>query len=339
MKNVDKKTLALLVVLIIVVAESLMIMTVLLKQTALMESKLDLLQSKIEALEKHENATAHLHRLSSAVVAVKADTPLGIVWGSGFISRGYIVTAYHVIRNASAVTVYFSDYTYKTASVVGYDLYTDLAVLNATLPSTAKNLDFSSGSTVYAGSRVFVISRRDMQYAVGVGYVASKNRNIRLDEAGLANVAYAIADVIEFDAEVNFGASGSPLINEDMDVVGVVFGMNNVNAGLAVSSDIASRVVASLIENGAYEHPWVGIYYTDYVGGLYIADVIENSPAAETGLQPGDVIVAVNQMPVNVPGDFVIYLERYCSPGDMITLTINRGQLTHKMELKLQARP
>jgi putative serine protease PepD len=162
---------------------------------------------------------------------------------------------------------------------------------------------------------------------------------------------YAIVDVIQIDAAINPGNSGGPLLDSLGFVVGVTFAIETggevrafVGVGYAIPSVLVKRVAAAIIQTGHYTHPWLGIAYDpNYVGGLLISDlpgsVVPGGPADNAGLQSNDIIVEVDGYPVTRAEDLIIYIERYKSPNDVISLKVIRDSTVLDKQLTLGARP
>jgi S1-C subfamily serine protease len=293
--------------------------------------------------------------------------------GSGFVYRvreniAYVVTNNHVIENAVEVRVTFLDGTTFTTHLKWGDVYTDLAVIEIfNIPETmnlkplliGNSTELKVGETVYAIGNPF-----GLEGSMTQGIVSQLGRSLP------TATGYSIVDVIQFDAAVNPGNSGGPLLNSLGMVVGVTTAIETetggfMGIGYAVSSELLERVVPSLIENGYYKHPWVGIegvdmnidiareMETDYTYGFLVIRVIENSPAEEAGLQGGtrsvwiegqeiiiggDIIIGVDNRTVRKADDILTYLERYKSPGDKIVLTIVRNNEVITIDLTLGVR-
>src|SRR5216110_2410011 len=240
--------------------------------------------------------------------------------GSGFIvsADGYILTNNHVVAGADKVTVRLYDKREFTAKVVGTDPNTDVAVIKIDargLPGVA----FGNSDSARVGEWVLAIGNplgEAFAYTVTAGIVSAKGRLL----AGLAQTRYAIQDFIQTDAAINPGNSGGPLVN----IRGQVIGINSAIAsetgfyagyGFAIPINLARIVMDQLVKTGHVERAVMGIAIrdarqedADAVGLRQIAGVVVNSytnddsPAKAAGIQPGDVIVALDGQPVeNVP--------------------------------------
>jgi 2-alkenal reductase len=261
------------------------------------------------------------------------------VQGSGFIydASGYIVTNNHVVENATSINVAFFNGTTVQAEPVGRDVYSDLAVIKVdTLPEQSTPLRIGDSTQLMVGEPVYAIGNPfGLRGSMTAGIVSQLGRVIRLGDLGVPEPwgRYSIADLIQFDAAVNPGNSGGPLLNGIGEVVGVTFAIETIEEveafigiGYAIPSAILKRVVPALIENGTYVHPNMGVGYDkDYIGGMYLLSITENGPADKAGLKKDDVIIEVDGLPVTCADDLIIYLERYKSPGDIIHLKVKRS--------------
>ena len=321
-------------------------------------SQLEQLQELIEEL--HYNQTLNLtavqiyNRTKNSVVLVTAEDKSG----SGFVyytgeSGGYVVTNHHVVDGSAQVTVTFfieGKPVVVSAEIKGEDIYSDLAVLKVnSLPEKVSPLIVGNSTMLMVGEPVYAIGNPfGLEGSMTAGIVSQVGRVLRLGDLGVPEPwgSYAIADVIQFDAAVNPGNSGGPLLNSFGEVVGVTFAIETteeirafIGIGYAIPSVIMKRVADSIIANGSYVHPWMGISYDSrYVGGMLIVDVNASGPADKAGLKPNDIIVEVDGYPVNRAEDLIIYLERYKSPGDVIHLKVLRDSATFETDLTLGER-
>jgi len=153
--------------------------------------------------------------------------------------------------------------------------------------------------------------------------------------------------LIQFDAAINTGNSGGPLLDRAGHVIGLTFAIETGNTGIngfigigyAVPSVLILRVIPALESAGHYDHPWVGIEYDSHsTNGVNVVGIVSGGPADKVGLQVGDVIKEVDGLQVNRGADFVIYLERYKSPGDTMNLKISRNGSIINKTLTLEPR-
>jgi S1-C subfamily serine protease len=317
-------------------------------QYATLSDQMQQLQDLIESLHQGQvtNLTAVqiYNRTKNSVVLVSCTLSNGsLVEGSGFVysliypSGGYIVTNNHVVEGTTSQSVSFFNGTTVTATIVGTDIYSDLAVIKVdSLPEQAHTLILGNSTQLMVGEPVYAIGNPfGLSSSMTAGIVSQVGRVLKLGDLGVPPPYgnYSIVDVIQTDTAVNPGNSGGPLLDDLGLVVGVTFaietagGVNGfIGIGYAIPSVLINRVIPALIENGSYSHPYMGIAYNpNYAGGLLIASVTANGPAADAGLQAGDIIIKVDNVTVNRPEDVLVYLERDKSPGDIIQLTVVRN--------------
>ena len=293
--------------------------------------------------------------------------------GSGFIwdTDGHIVTNFHVVESAEQVQVTFSDGTMSMAEVVGVDEDSDLAVIR--IDPAGYNLTpvrLGNLEDIYVGMRVAAIGNPfGLRGTLTSGIVSAIGRSIP------SRGQFSIPDSIQTDAAINPGNSGGPLLNERGEVIGVNAQIRsetraNSGVGFALPVSIVARVVPSLIENGDYEHSYMGISGATFspicgeeqkldvnLRGVLVEQVLRNGPSARAGLRGGqervtsrypnicpsrrgaDLITAIDGQPVVTFDDILIYLERYTSPGDVITFSILRDGESKQVEITLAARP
>ena len=322
-------------------------------------SQLEQLQELIEEL--HYNQTFNLtavqiyNRTKNSVVLVNAGDKLG----SGFVyyageSLGYIVTNHHVVEGSTQITVNFfidGKIVVVPAEVKGEDIYSDLAVLQFEIDSLPRKPDpliVGDSTKLLVGEPVYAIGNPfGLEGSMTAGIVSQVGRVLRLGDLGVPEPwgNYSVADVIQFDAAVNPGNSGGPLLNSLGEVVGVTFAIETtekvkafIGIGYAISSWIMKRVVNSIINTGNYTHPLVGVGYDpNYIGGILIMNVT-GEPAKNAGLEIGDIIIEVDGLLINRAEDLLIYLERYKSPGEVIHLKVLRDNTTFETDLTLGER-
>jgi S1-C subfamily serine protease len=225
--------------------------------------------------------------------------------GSGVIvdDDGYIMTNYHVIKDAAAVEVTLADGRIVAGQMVGFDELTDLAVLKIDAPKLVAaewgdSDELDVGSPVWAAGSPFGLQR-----SVTFGILSAKNR------AGLAGTPYQ--DFLQTDAAVNPGNSGGPLVNTRGNVIGIntaIVGEAYQGISFAVPSSVVQKVYARIKKGGHVSRGWLGVLMAevdeqlaDRMGlpdteGVFIEQVVgkPDSPAARAGLQARDIIRAWN---------------------------------------------
>jgi putative serine protease PepD len=295
-----------------------------------------------------------------SVVQIKVDTAQGQATGSGFVvdEDGIVVTNNHVVAGAQGpVELTFSDGTTTTADVVGTSASYDLAALRL----DAKNLpalDLGNSESVVVGDQVIAIgSPLGLSGTVTYGIVSAKNRPVTAGgENGSGDSAYI--DAIQTDAAINPGNSGGPLVNLQGEVIGVnsaiatvgggTFGeeAGNIGVGFAIPINQVRRTVEQLLDKGKAEFPIIGASLDGrYDGeGARIATgstggnppLVPGGPAEKAGLQPGDVITAIDGTPVTDSSELIVAI-RSREPGDTVTLTVQRGGSEQKIDVTLAA--
>jgi len=256
--------------------------------------------------------------------------------GSGFVisDDGYILTNHHVVDEADDIQVLFSDRREYTATVVGSDRRSDLALLKI----DAKNLsalEFADSDTLKAGAWVVAIgSPFGLDYSVTAGIVSAIGRSIPT-EKGENYVPF-----IQTDVAINPGNSGGPLFNLEGQVVGInsqIYSRSGGSIGLsfAIPSRVAMGVIEQLKDHGTVQRGWFGVGIQEVTKslaeslqlgtpkGALITSVETDSPAAKGGVQPGDVVVRVNDQSITESGDLP-HVVGMIMPGDKAHVDIYR---------------
>ncbi len=247
--------------------------------------------------------------------------------GSGVVisKDGYILTNNHVIDEAENIEVVFSDGTKYTAKVIGTDPHTDLAVVKI---ENAKSRDFRAvqigdSDALRVGEFVIAVgSPLSLQSSVTLGIVSAKGR-------ALGMLPYE--DFIQTDAAINLGNSGGPLLDADGHMVGLNAVIQttgdsegSIGIGFAIPANLAMTVAQSLLKNGKWQRPWIGVSMAEDNGKVTVDEVANGSPATRAGLLVGDVIEAIDGTEVHLAHDVQrIILQR--ASGDSVTLKINRS--------------
>src|SRR5690349_13996831 len=273
------------------------------------------------------------------------------VSGSGFFitDQGYILTNNHVVEGTNEVNIVLSDGTQEKASIVGTDLYSDIAVLktNGKVPAVAK---LGNSDVLQPGESVIAIGSPlgNFKNTVTVGVVSATGRSIDTGNG------YQIEDLIQTDAAINHGNSGGPLVNLAGEVIGVnTLVVRNTNGGdvaeglgFAIPVNTAQAVAQQIIQQGYFARPFLGISYQPVdpqiaagynlpaQWGVYITRVAENSPASQAGLQPGDIITKIGDVPLDATHSYVNALFEY-KPGDKINLEVVRSNGTIQIQATL----
>ena len=270
--------------------------------------------------------------------------------GSGVIIRsdGYVITNHHVVRGASSVTIELSSGRSYPARVIGSDAETDVAVVKieagdlpvATL-GTARNLEVGQ-LAIAIGSPLGLAGGP----SVTVGVISALGRSVPVDGG------QTLLDMIQTDAPVAPGSSGGALLDERGAVVGIttaaaVTEAGALDFGFATAIDIARREADQLVATGRVVHPLIGLegrsLDSDAAarlhvnGGALVTNVQPGTPADQSGIRTGDVVVAFDNEPVGSMDEFTVSL-RSRSPGDRVELDVARGGNRLKVTVVLGAR-
>jgi putative serine protease PepD len=260
--------------------------------------------------------------------------------GTGFVydTKGDIVTNQHVISGASTVKVKFSDGSTYTASVVGSDSATDIAVLHVNAPSSKLDpLTLADSSKVVVGDGVVAIGNPfGLDGTVTSGIVSAVGREISSPDDT------PIEGAIQTDAAINHGNSGGPLLDLRGEVIGITSqiqseGGGNDGVGFAVPSNTVKSIASQLISNGKAEHALLGVTPADTANGVRIATVKSGSAADDAGLKEGDVITAVGSTEITSSAQIRAIIAGK-QPGDALTLTIRRDGSTKTVHVTLGSR-
>jgi len=252
--------------------------------------------------------------------------------GSGFIinADGTIITNNHVVKDAQTVSVTLDDGTQLPAKVIGRDSRTDIAVLKVDAKKPLPYIQLGNSANVKPGEWVVAMGNPfGLGGSVTAGIVSASGRDIG---------AGPYDQFIQVDAPINQGNSGGPLFTQD----GKVIGMNtailspsggSIGIGFAIPSDMIRTVVSQLESSGHVTRGYIGVeaqqvsatmakaLHMSENSGALIAGVQSDAPAARAGLEPGDVITAVNGQAVKNPRDLAVNIAAV-KPGDDAKLQV-----------------
>jgi serine protease DegQ len=269
--------------------------------------------------------------------------------GSGVIvdsAKGYILTNHHVIDGGTEISVTLKDGRQFRAQLVGSDKETDIALLEI----DAQNLtaiSFGESDKLQVGDFVVAIGN-----PFGLGQTVTSGIVSALGRSGLSIEGYE--DFIQTDASINPGNSGGALVGLDGRLIGVNTAIvspagGNVGIGFAVPSEMAKAVMAQLIEHGEVRRGQLGIGIQDLtpdlaaalelgdLRGALIASVDSGSPAEQAGLKVGDVVIAINDRPVQGMTDLRNRIG-LMPVGSTVELTVRRGEAKHMITATIEAK-
>ena len=287
-------------------------------------------------------------RCIGSVVSIVTVTPSGKASGTGIIMSedGYVITNHHVIESAQAVSVLTADSQEYTASVVGSDETSDLAVLKIEAEGL-QAAEFGDSSVLQVGDSVAAIGDplgTALRGTMTDGIVSAINRDLTVNDRTMS--------LIQTNAALNNGNSGGPLINCYGQVIGIntmklrsYYSTTAEGLGFAIPMAVAKPILEELMENGYVAgRPAIGISYDtlplafriyyNLPEGVYISAVYDGSDAQAKGVAAGDIITAVNGTRVTSI-DELNRVKNQFTAGDSITLTLYNGGSYRDVEVTL----
>jgi len=272
--------------------------------------------------------------------------------GSGFLysAEGHVLTAHHVIDELDEIYVIIPDGKIYPADVVGFCALSDVAVLKLDGEPGAAPPEISDSSQIEVGDSVAVIgSPFDLAGSLNTGIVSQMNRyaEIEYDE----QQTRWVASLIQFDAAVNFGNSGGPLFNSDGGVIGLVIARVEPERGdgiyYAVASNKLKLVADSIIDQGYFDYPWLGVNISDLtpqqvqdlnlasINGVLVNKVVAGGPSETAGVQANDIIIAIDDTEIRNLAVLTSYLGEHLRPGESTTLTVIRDKAALEISLEV----
>ena len=271
-----------------------------------------------------------------------------VAYGSGVVLTpdGYIVTNNHVVEGADEVEVTFNNKVKKTATIIGTDPTTDLALIKVDA-SGLEYLTFGDSDNVRIGEWVLAVGNPfNLTSTVTAGIVSAKARNLSILGEGTE-----VESFIQTDAAVNPGNSGGALVNTKGELVGINAAIASHTGSyegysFAIPSNIVRKVVDDLLLYGETQRGYLGIYPAELtqelaeregleeIEGVYVAEVTDGGAAKLAGMQKGDVVTALNGKKVNTVTQLMETIRQY-RPGDKVEVEVNRSGNHHRYELTL----
>ena len=271
-----------------------------------------------------------------------------VAYGSGVVLTpdGYIVTNNHVVEGADEVEVTFNNKVKKTATIIGTDPTTDLALIKVEA-SDLPFLTFGDSDNVRIGEWVLAVGNPfNLTSTVTAGIVSAKARNLSILGEGTS-----VESFIQTDAAVNPGNSGGALVNTKGELVGINAAIASHTGSyegysFAIPSNIVRKVVDDLLLYGTTQRGYLGVQIAELtqelaekeglenIEGVYVGEVTEGGAAKLAGMQNGDVITAINGKKVNSTTQLKESIGQY-RPGDKVDVEVNRNGRHHHYELTL----
>ncbi len=269
--------------------------------------------------------------------------------GSGVIvsSDGYVLTNHHVIGGADQIQVALRDGRETLAEVIGTDPESDLAVLRIDLESLPV-IELADSTQVAIGDISLAIGN-----PFGVGQTVTMGIISATGRSHLGLNAYE--DFIQTDAAINPGNSGGALVNAEGALVGIntaIFSRSGGSQGIgfAIPANLAANILEELVTQGRVIRGWLGVeaqelnpelaasFGLQAPRGVVIAGVVPGGPADQAGLQPGDVLLAIDNRPI-LDARVTMADIAAVAPGESLPLTVVRGGETLKVTLEVGERP
>ena len=269
--------------------------------------------------------------------------------GSGVIvsPEGYILTNNHVIEGAQEIEVTLSDSRHAIAQVIGTDPDTDLAILRINLERLPV-IALGNSDTAQVGDRVLAIGNPfGVGQTVTSGIVSALGRN----QLGINT----FENFIQTDAAINPGNSGGALVDVNGNLIGINTAIysrsgGNMGIGFAIPVSTARQVLEGIVRDGQVTRGWVGIepmevtpelaetFGLKSTDGVIVTGVLQNGPAANAGLRPGDLLQKVAGQPVRNVGELLTQIAAL-APGKSVKLDVLRRQQSLSLEVTPAQRP
>jgi putative serine protease PepD len=286
-----------------------------------------------------------------SVVSVNVTTSDGSGIGSGVIldTEGDIITNYHVVDGATAVSVTIDGKSYD-ATIVGSDASSDIAVIKVDLNGTSVTpIEVGDSDSLEVGDWVMSVgSPFGLDQSVSAGIVSALTRN-QLMESSSGETLYT--NLIQTDAAINPGNSGGALVNDEGKLVGICTlysssTESSASVGFAIPGNYAVKIAKEIISGETVTHPYIGLTMTTVNSqtayqnnlsvsqGALVVSVTDGSPAADAGIQKGDVITAVDGEEIT-SADGMILNVRSHEIGDKVKVTFVRDGKEQTVEVTL----
>lgn len=326
-------------------------------------STIDLFRNSSPSVLFITSISRQVNPWTRSVTRIPSGTGSGFVWDSS----GNVVTNYHVVqgansrRNADSLQVTLSDHSVWDATLVGSAPEKDLAVLHIEAPAAQlAPMSIGRSDDLMVGQSVFAIGNPfGLDQTLTTGVISALGRSIDSADSGSGA---QIHDVIQTDAAINPGNSGGPLLDSFGRLIGIntaIYSPSGAYAGVgfAIPVDTVTWVIADLIEFGSVQRPQLGVVFSPVqvnqrfrFDGALIESIIPGGGAEEAGLQPttqdrrgrihfGDIIVAIDGVPLKTPGELLEVLEGK-EIGAVVTVSVIRGgdrNDRHDVPVRLQA--
>jgi len=271
--------------------------------------------------------------------------------GTGIVisSNGYVVTNYHVVKDADEIVVNLPNGDSHDAQIIGGDRITDLAVIKIDVEDLPIAY-FGDSDRLAVGDWIIALGNALALKGgptVTLGIVSALGRTLQTEQGTLY-------DLIQTDAAINSGNSGGPLVSLDGKVIGINTAIlrqgQAQGIGFAISSSIAIPIIDSLIEHGHVTRPLIGMAGANVTSasarqlglnvteGVIVTRLLENGPASYAGMRIGDVVTKMDRIPTPDMSTFLGILWTY-TIGDVVQLELIREKKIYFVNIKLVERP
>ncbi len=269
--------------------------------------------------------------------------------GSGVIVSpdGYILTNHHVVEAADQIEVALADGRKTRAHVVGSDPETDLAVIKIDLPGSLPAITFGHPENAHVGDIVLAIGN---PFGVGQTVTMGIISALKRDHLGLNT----FENFIQTDAAINPGNSGGALVDTNGNLVGInsaIYSPNggSLGIGFAIPATTAKKTMEQIMQYGSVTRGWIGAgiqevspdaaaFSDGNAKGVMITEVLQNSPAEQAGIRPGDQLIAIDSKPIN---DWSTMLDTIANlaPGKIVPVQLVRNGKEFSLPVKIGKRP
>lgn len=302
----------------------------------------------IEEMTQSVVGISKLKNAGNSILSKSNESELGLGTGMIVTADGYILSNEHVTgEKYSRCYITLENGNNYEGTVVWSDSDLDLSITKI----KAQNLPFvtlGDSNQIRVGETVYAIGNPigfEFRRTVTSGIISAKNRTIKIEETN--NQSY-MSDLIQTDATINPGNSGGPLIYPNGEVVGI----NTVKIstaegiGFAIPINVVKPIIKSFQETGEFTQASMGIYAYDkevipyldqkvsFKQGIYVAQITPKSPASQTELKEGDIILSIDGKELTTMNDLREYIYQK-KPEDEVTLNINRGKINREIKVIL----
>ena len=266
--------------------------------------------------------------------------------GTGFVYKtddkyGYILTNNHVIESGTEIKVVFTNKKEETVKVVGSDSYSDIALLAVSKDAVISVAETGSSKDIKVGDTTFAVGApldsAVYSWTVTRGILSGKNRLVEVSASSsnyFSSSSY-LMEVLQTDTAINSGNSGGPLCNANGEVIGItnmkIASSSIEGMGFAIPIKTATEYADKFINGETIVRPYLGISMYDMNSGMmsstkgvYVATVEKGSPAADAGLQKGDIITKIGDVSASSSSYLKYELYKY-DIGDKVTFTYTRN--------------